>query len=576
MENLKRYKKLYMLIQIVMIILAVIFYKAINWSSARTIKRMGFDVIILGVIILSPFLLINTQKIVDLLVTMWEKTVCFFENNKKRNIIFIILVIVGSLMLSLIGRDIAQWSGYRFKFWEVVFLLVLSVLFYHKLFSNKIHVFFFCSMMLIGSLFVCEYPSVVGVSWDDQIHYARALKLANSFDGVNYEADVKIISEVEIAFSQYCYDAELRAAYMNDVEELYSQKVISENDLGTLGIYSVSYIPSAIGILIARGLDLNFRHMFMLGKLFNLLMYVVLVTLAIRKTPYGKVLMTVVGMIPTMIFMAASYSYDPWVVGWSLLGYAYYIHVISDNRNDNNKSLIISAVCITIGCLPKAVYFPLLIPLLFVGKKIIQNDKKRKIAKTAVVFCIMVLIGSFLLPMLMHGAGTGDVRGGADVNSAEQIRFILHHPVQYFMIWLNFIKDYIGVNNCQNLVFFAYAGYGKCYGLVMAVILSVGILDRMNTSDNKMTIKGITVLSLIAILLLVPTALYISFTAVASSTIAGCSYRYIIPVIFPALLFSVSDNIINNINPKLFRLLPCGIMSLVLLYSLYANIVYLL
>lgn len=574
MENIKRYKKIYVIIQLVMILGAVIFLRAIEWAKIRSAKRTVLDIFICVLIIVTPLFLVSIQKIVDTLSLVVQKAVCFYENNKKKNIIFLFVLISGSIALYLLGCGVANWSGYRFKFWEGVFVFALSVLFYHDLFSKKIHLFFFCSVMIIGSLYVCEYPSIVGISWDDEIHYARTLKLANVFDGVNYEADNKIISEyAENIYSHNCFDLDSRTAYMNEVEELYSQKIVSDNTLGTFGIYSVAYIPSAIGVVIARGLGLNFRHMFMLGKFFNLLMYVILVTLAIRKTPYGKVLMTVVGMIPTMVFMAASYSYDSWVLGWTLLGGAYFLQVLSDNRNDNNRNLIISAVCITIGCLPKAIYFPLLLPLVFVGKEKIMDDKKRKIAKIVVAICMVVLVGSFLLPMLVHGAGTGDIRGGADVNSTEQIKFILQHPFQYFVIWFNFIKYYIGVINCQYLVAFAYAGFGQCYGIVMAVILLVGILDRMDTLENRLMIKGITVFSLIMILALVPTALYISFTAVASPTIAGCQYRYIIPIIFPALMFSLSDNITNRINHKLFALVPSGIMSFVLLYSLYINMV---
>lgn len=555
--------------------MAAVFLKAINWENNIYLKKILLDICIALCMIISPLFMIANSKFVDSIQRIKQRVNTFLTANKKRNIIFLVLLVLTSIAVYCVGTSLMDWSKYRCIFWIGASLFIFIVIFYHDSLAKNVHILFFCSVMIIGSLYVCEYPSIVGISWDDEIHYARTLKLANVFDGVYYEADTKIISEyAENIYSHNCYDLASRNAYMKDVEEVYSQKLISETPVGTAGIYSITYIPSAIGIVIARGLGLNFRHTFMLGKLFNLLIYVLLVTLAIRKTPYGKVLMTVVGMIPTIIFMAASYSYDPWVLGWSLLGYAYFIHVICNSKDDNDKDLIISAICITIGCLPKAVYFPFVIPLLFVGKEKIKNDHNRVIAKIIVAICILFLVGSYLLPMLIHGAGVGDTRGGDAVNATEQIKFILHHPYQYFMIWLNFIKSYIGVINCQYLVAFAYAGFGQYYGIVMAIILSVGILDRIEVSENRIMIKGVTVFSLIMIMVLVPTALYISFTAVASPTIAGCQYRYIIPVIFPALLFSVSDNITNSINPKLFRLVPSGIMSLILLYSLYTNVVY--
>lgn len=577
MDNVKQSKKYFIIAEIVMLLSAMILFRAIKWSHISSVKRIVFDIIVLAVMLAIPFLLCKNQYLISRFFVIENKIRGFGKKYRKKNIIFIGVCVIGSIFLVVTGKYYLHLSGYKIKFWEVIFLLLLGVMIYHEMFYKKIHLFFFCSMLLIGLLYVCEYPSIVGISWDDEIHYARALKLADAFDGVSYEADYKIISEyADNIYSHNCYDAESRAAYMKKVEKVYAEKAISETHLGTFGIYSISYIPSAIGIVLARGLGLNFRHMFMLGKFFNLLMYVVLVTLAIRKTPYGKVLMTVIGMIPTMMFMAASYSYDPWVLSWTLLGYAYFIGVISETQQTNSKESIISAICITIGCLPKAVYFPLLFPLLFIGKKNIKNEKERKNVKIIVGICILILVGSFLLPMLVHGAGVGDVRGGGEVNATEQIKYVLQHPLQYCAIWFKFIVSYIGVENCRNLVSFSYAGWGECYGLSIAVILVVGVLDRIGTKDNRIVIKCATVLSIIMVLGLVPTALYISFTAVASPTIAGCQFRYILPVVFPALLLSFSDNIENKMNIELFRLIPMGLMSFVLLYSLYMNMVCLL
>ncbi len=574
---MKCYKKIYIVLQLFMCFMAVVFLNAIDWTRIQSAKRMILDIIIASFILLSPFALISIQKVVDVIELLKNSSIDFFVSYKKNIVVFAILAFVGNIILFLCGHSLLQWSGYKVKFWGVVFLLAVGLFCFQDFLSKKIHVFFFCSVLLVGMLYVSEYPSIVGICWDDEIHYARALKLVNAFDGINYEVDNKIILEhVENINAHNAYDLKSRAEYMNELEKLYDQKVITDNQLETLGNSFISYIPSAIGIVIARGLKLNFQHMFMLGKLFNLLAYIVLFTLAIRKTPYGKILMTIVGMIPTMIFMASSYSYDPWVLGWNMLGYAYFMRVICLEDNCNDRNLILAALCITIGCLPKAIYFPMLLPLLFVGKDKIENDKARKKAKVIVIICAAVLVGSFLLPMLINGAGTGDPRGGADVNATEQIKFILHNPLQYFKIWYEFIKMYVNAGTCVYLISFAYAGFGEFYGIVLTMLLAVGLLDRMDGVGKKTRIKGVAIVSVILILLLVPTALYISFSAVASPTINGCQYRYIIPIIFPALMFSFSDKVINKINHKVFTLAPSTIMIIVLLASLYTNITYML
>lgn len=574
MENIKRYKKIYIVLQLLVVICASVLFNAIQWSNIQSRKRFVFSIFVLGSIVVSPFFLMQIKKNIYFWIEIKQKLLSFWNENKKKSIFFLIGGLSGSICISLLISKILKCSGYKTKFWIALFVLVFGIYIYREFLINRIHILFFCSMLLVGSLYVCEFPPIVGISWDDEIHYARALKVASIFDGVNYEADHKIISEyLDNMGTHNCYDVLSRETYLNEVEKVYRQKKNTETELGTWGIFSISYVPSAVGILIARGLNLNFRHMFMLGKFLNLLMYILITTLAIRKIPYGKILMTVIGMIPTMTFMASSYSYDPWVMSWILLGYAYFVDVICANKANKEKELIIAAVCITIGCLPKAIYFALLFPLMLVGEKSVQNDKKRKICKIVVGICIIVLVASFLLPMLIHGAGSGDARGGADVNSTEQIKFILYHPMQYFQIWFEFIKNYISINTSHDLVLFAYAGFGQYYGVAMATILVVAVLDRIRICERKISLKITVAGTLLLIMLLVPTALYISFTAVGSSTIEGCQPRYILPVLFPAFIFLPSDNIQNNINIKLFRMVPICIMLFVLLNSLYFNMV---
>lgn len=68
----------------------------------------------------------------------------------------------------------------------------------------------------------------------------------------------------------------------------------------------------------------------MMGKFFNLLCYVLLIYFAIRRIRYGKVLLAAFGLLPTNLYMAANYSYDPWVIGWIVLAFAYYFEEIQN------------------------------------------------------------------------------------------------------------------------------------------------------------------------------------------------------------------------------------------------------
>ena len=75
------------------------------------------------------------------------------------------------------------------------------------------------------------------------------------------------------------------------------------------------YLPQAIGMDLAKLLDMNVIWMLWLGRIFNLIMYAGLISLAIKKTPVLKMPMLAVACIPISIYQAASLSIDSMIIG---------------------------------------------------------------------------------------------------------------------------------------------------------------------------------------------------------------------------------------------------------------------
>ena len=90
-------------------------------------------------------------------------------------------------------------------------------------------------------------------------------------------------------------------------------------------IYCIDYLPMALVMKLCKGFSLPWGIMFTLGKLGNLLVYGLLMYEAIKRTPVGKVMMSIIGLLPSSLFMACTYSYDPWVMGWLYLGAACFL-----------------------------------------------------------------------------------------------------------------------------------------------------------------------------------------------------------------------------------------------------------
>lgn len=55
---------------------------------------------------------------------------------------------------------------------------------------------------------------------------------------------------------------------------------------------------------------------------------------AIKKLKNGKILLAVIGLSSTTMFMASTMSYDYWVIGFTTLGYSFFISELQ-NRDKN-------------------------------------------------------------------------------------------------------------------------------------------------------------------------------------------------------------------------------------------------
>ena len=91
--------------------------------------------------------------------------------------------------------------------------------------------------------------------------------------------------------------------------------------------------PQALGIKAkSELLHLNFGYVYMLGRWCNLLAYAVIMYFAIKKLPIGKRLMAAIGLMPTPIFLASTYSYDAMIIAGITFGFAYLLAELLDRK----------------------------------------------------------------------------------------------------------------------------------------------------------------------------------------------------------------------------------------------------
>lgn len=454
----------------------------------------------------------------------------------------------------LLAYDSDYSNPYRaFAIFAAIFIVAMMVAF-RKTIWKQAHVFFFIVSMLLGTTYIFATP-VLWIGWDEGLHYTKT-------EYLSYGATDHVSEAVDMVYNMYSQmnydDIFQKADRLAWTEEI---NAVDKNGnmvtyLEGISISSVAYIPASIVLWIARVLGVDFTHRYMLGKMTNLFLYSLLIAMAIKCFKgRGKMIAAMVGLIPTSIIMASSYGYDWWIISFVILGYAYFIGELQSKGTISTKELIQSLAIMGIGLLAKAVYFPLMLPMMLLKKERYEDSKK---ARIIVLSAMLLLVASFMLPMMINVtqgavAGGGDIRGGTDVNAGGQIAYILGNFGSYLKILFRYMWDYLNPDSAaQYITAMTYRGRGE-YFTVCLIILGIAIaLDNVEkTTFRKKEPLAVCggYIGVLGALVLVITAIYVSFSDVGATTIDGCQPRYILPVLFPFLFFfgekemGVSDNV---------------------------------
>ena len=421
-------------------------------------------------------------------------------------------------------------------------------------------------ILIIGVCNVFTMPLASYVSLDDETHYQNSVYMSHIFDGCITEADIYIYNRIVTPR----YEEEKIIYDKAHLEELYQQGAVNTDAVSQMNVYKlISYIPEAIGMFVARGMGMSFDSVFYAGKIGILLMYVILIYFAMKRLRSGKAIVAVIAMLPTNLFLTTSYSYDAWLTSFLILAISYITGVIQDSAQGVKISWIDKVVILgafVIGCAPKAVYFPLMLLILLIPD-VAYKDKKEKWQFLALsVICMLVILATFMLPFLVKGPGTGDDRGGSAVNSLGQVKYILLNPLRYADTLYRHFCVYLSPENQRGTIgIYGYLGNTQHFVTLMITMIVTAFVDR-NESDKCLRTRAAKICAVVATLgalVLVSTALYISFTAVGASTIAGCQYRYIVPCLFPGLYYLLNFKMENKMNKNYLYLCVLAIMCFV-------------
>lgn len=460
-----------------------------------------------------------------------------------------------------------------------LFTVFCLVLFWKTGFEiSKLHIYFATVCTLLGTMIIIAQPSGTFYAWDDQTHFQNMLDL---FDlNQPYNIGEYSMSEVDIAHS-------IGRDSIDSIEEQYNQNALLNTGQKTEYISpasvfpmpnKIAYLPMKIGYTVSKFIGLPFTIAFRIGKLVNLITYVWLMAYAIKIICVGKRLLAIIALIPTNIFLASEYSYDPAVFAGLSVFFAEFINIILDKKTKLTSSrAIIMIASVAYASLTKAVYAPFLLLTLFIPKDKFVTPKKSKLIKSGFAFTTLLLLATFMLPTL-SGSELSDPRGG-ETSVSGQLSLIISHPLDYLKILgdtavAQFIPKFFSPDTLENFAYiYSQSLLGNLnfyYALLIAILFTAFTDNAKNTLSRNY--RWLIIAICLGIVLLIWTALYLAYTPVGFPTINGVQNRYFLPLLFPLLLCLQPKNLKNQINPKILNAIAIITPTIVMTACIYLSI----
>lgn len=422
----------------------------------------------------------------------------------------------------------------------VVTLLGISCITYYSKRKDQLHRVALVIILSFGLISVFLTPMVDVL--DEREHFIRAEMTSRGviFPEYNYTTKtyptIKSVQDVEKALRDAAgRQTQTHLTVFNT--NLDTQQIdYSRGAVGSAFVQNpfFGYLAPAIGIDIAKGLDLNVAWMLWLGRLCNLLMYALVCAYAIKKSPIFKIQLLAVACLPLAIYYAASTSIDAMINSFALLiiAYFFYMYKSPDSSLDWKHLLIFFSLCLICGFC-KVTYMALSLLILVVPITKFKLKRYYLAGGLGIVGVLLLTLSwtSYVLPLSMNSwrGSSYLIRG---VNSTQQVKYIMAHPAKTGVMFLN-ILDYIPLKFQQLFDFSLTTSVYTSRFLAFFYSIYFALLTFLYPSHTRITKKSRIGTFLVVALIFFGTYLvqYLSWEPVGAATVVGVFSHYLIPLL---------------------------------------------
>lgn len=381
---------------------------------------------------------------------------------------------------------------------------------------------------------------------DEWAHFDGAYRISNEMMGITEIPGPNRIYKRACDIDEENYgtlsitEDEYRALYENIGSVADDETLVvgyADDSIGNVTVFN--YAASALGFTVARLMHWGHMPMLILGRIFNLFAVIAMMYFAIRKMPFAKSLIAVIGLLPITLQQMASCSYDGVIIGAAYIFTAYCLHIIFDEK----ISVMDIAVMSFFGCLVAAckggVYAPMLglvLIILFAGKKL---QKKKVLTIIGVIGSMMLVFltqfSSTIIALLSTAQGTAYRSGVSGGTELYTFSYFMDYPKEVVRIFQN---TFVSMGD-----FYLQGLLGGALGimdtelpwfLLMAFFVLLLLCVVKSKAEEKAfgfagrVYSGFLCLASVVLILL---SMLLAWTTIGTDAIQGVQGRYFIPII---------------------------------------------
>ena len=254
-----------------------------------------------------------------------------------------------------------------------------------------------------------------------------------------------------------------------------------------------AYVLPSMGVTLARLCKMNGHWLLLMGRLFNLCGTAAIMAFALFLLPGAKKYFCVLGLLPEVIYILASYSYDALNLALCFLSVAYFFYMIDEGKKVTIRNILIFVGIVFLMIPIKLVYAPLLGLLLLIPREQLSVNKKMIIAAGALGACA---VGALLVSrwrdivVLLRGINYNE-----DGN-AVSLAYILENPRSVLFVLLNDIEfnfdyyiksmlgEFVGRDRFEGKFEFDLVYLPLWMNMLLGLLLGFGI-NRERKAENK-------------------------------------------------------------------------------------------